>query len=217
MEPTEEVHSLPGLHGVPGGRDHRSGRHDRRGCEHRSAVACRVERTRAAGEERRVALRSEDSMPYACNGSVRIHYQVEGRGPALVLQHGFTESLVDWYEAGYVDALKPDYRLVLIDARGHGASDKPHDPDAYLLGERVADVVAARRPGAARNAGAQPACDPHFLVRRGSIASGEIELEASDRRNHPHRPAGGAAKPTVVPEVENLIYASRPSRRTTPG
>ena len=81
-------------------------------------------------------------MPYADNGSVRIYYQVEGEGPALVLQHGFTESVVDWSEAGYVEALRPDYRLILIDARGHGASDKPHDPDAYVLNRRVADVVA---------------------------------------------------------------------------
>ena len=61
---------------------------------------------------------------------------------ALVLQHGFSESVVDWYEAGYVDALRSDYRLILIDARGHGASDKPHDPGAYELERRVADVVA---------------------------------------------------------------------------
>ena len=81
-------------------------------------------------------------MPYAHSGSVRIHYRVEGEGPALVLQHGFSESVVDWYEAGYVDALRSDYRLILIDARGHGASDKPHDPDAYVLNRRVADVVA---------------------------------------------------------------------------
>ena len=45
-------------------------------------------------------------MRYADNGSVRIHYQVEGEGPALVLQHGFTESVTDWYEAGYVEALR---------------------------------------------------------------------------------------------------------------
>jgi pimeloyl-ACP methyl ester carboxylesterase len=81
-------------------------------------------------------------MPYADNGNVRIHYQAEGEGPALVLQHGFTESSVDWYECGYVEALRPRYRLILIDARGHGASDKPHDPDAYVLNRRVADVVA---------------------------------------------------------------------------
>jgi pimeloyl-ACP methyl ester carboxylesterase len=82
-------------------------------------------------------------MPYAQSGGVRIHYQMEGEGPpALVLQHGFSESVVDWYESGYVEALRPDYQLILIDARGHGASDKPHDPDAYVLNRRVADVVA---------------------------------------------------------------------------
>jgi pimeloyl-ACP methyl ester carboxylesterase len=81
-------------------------------------------------------------MPYVHSGTVRIYYQVEGEGPALVLQHGFTESVVDWYETGYVEALRPKYRLILIDARGHGASDKPNASAAYLLDRRVADVVA---------------------------------------------------------------------------
>ena len=40
------------------------------------------------------------SMPYANNHSVRIHYQVEGEGPPLVLQHGFTSSLQNWYAYG---------------------------------------------------------------------------------------------------------------------
>jgi pimeloyl-ACP methyl ester carboxylesterase len=42
----------------------------------------------------------------------------------LVLQDGFTESIGDWFECGYVDALKSDYRLILIDARGQGGSDR---------------------------------------------------------------------------------------------
>jgi hypothetical protein len=32
-------------------------------------------------------------MPYANNHGIRIHYQVEGQGPPLVLQHGFSDSL----------------------------------------------------------------------------------------------------------------------------
>ena len=32
-------------------------------------------------------------MPYADNNGVRIHYEVEGNGPPLVLQHGGTGSL----------------------------------------------------------------------------------------------------------------------------
>jgi pimeloyl-ACP methyl ester carboxylesterase len=80
-------------------------------------------------------------MPYAVNQGVRNHYQIEGDGQPLVLQHGFTDSLETWYDLGYVDALKPHYRLILIDARGHGASDKPHDPDAYDRERNVADIT----------------------------------------------------------------------------
>jgi pimeloyl-ACP methyl ester carboxylesterase len=81
-------------------------------------------------------------MPYADNEGIRIHYQTEGEGPALVLQHGSLGTLEGWYDYGYVSALKTDYRLVLLDARGHGASDKPHNLEAYALEHRVADIVA---------------------------------------------------------------------------
>lgn len=81
-------------------------------------------------------------MPYSNNQGARIHYQVEGEGPPLVLQHGFTDSLQTWYELGYVNALKPDYRLVLVNARCHGASDKPHEPEACKVEYNVANVVS---------------------------------------------------------------------------
>jgi pimeloyl-ACP methyl ester carboxylesterase len=80
-------------------------------------------------------------MPYANNQGVRIHYQIAGEGSPLVLQHGFADSLESWYDLGYVPALQHDYQLILIDARGHGASDKPHDPAAYGLPLRVGDIV----------------------------------------------------------------------------
>ena len=81
-------------------------------------------------------------MPYAKNQNFLIHYQIEGEGPPLVLQHGFSNSLNTWYECGYVDQLKHDYRLILIDALGHGNSDKPHDVKAYTLQRRASDIVA---------------------------------------------------------------------------
>jgi pimeloyl-ACP methyl ester carboxylesterase len=58
------------------------------------------------------------------------------------LQHGFSDSLQTWYELGYVDGLKSDYRLILLGARGHGASDKPHEPEAYKPASNAADVVS---------------------------------------------------------------------------
>jgi pimeloyl-ACP methyl ester carboxylesterase len=80
-------------------------------------------------------------MPYASNAGTRIHYEVEGTGPALVLQHGFTQCLQDWFECSYVGELRSNYRLILVDARGHGDSDKPHDEASYALDRRVADVT----------------------------------------------------------------------------
>ncbi|HKI64943.1 MAG TPA: alpha/beta fold hydrolase [Burkholderiales bacterium] len=82
------------------------------------------------------------AMPYANNQGVRIHYRLEGEGPPLVLQHGYTQNLEHWYQCGYVDALKARYRLVLIDARGHGASDKPHERAAYAWPVGAMDVLA---------------------------------------------------------------------------
>lgn len=81
-------------------------------------------------------------MPYANNQEVHIHYEIEGEGPPLVLLHGLGGSLEHWRQTGYVEALKNEYRVILIDARGHGASDKPHEPKAYRMTLRVADVLA---------------------------------------------------------------------------
>ena len=82
------------------------------------------------------------TIPYADNNGVQIRYEVEGNGLPLVLVLGLTAYLELWYELGYVDSLKKDYRLVPMDIRGHGGSDKPHDPEAYRLELLAADVVA---------------------------------------------------------------------------
>lgn len=81
-------------------------------------------------------------MPYADNRGIRIHYEVEGEGPPLVLYHGLGWSQRLWRIAGWTERLKDDYQLILMDARGHGFSDKPHDPRAYKMATRVTDVVA---------------------------------------------------------------------------
>jgi pimeloyl-ACP methyl ester carboxylesterase len=81
-------------------------------------------------------------MPYADSDGVRIHYRVEGNGPPLVLTHWSLGSLAGWHEYGYVDLLAADYTVIAHDVRGHGKSDKPHDPADYALESRVADIVA---------------------------------------------------------------------------
>ena len=81
-------------------------------------------------------------MPFAINDGVRIHYEVVGHGEPLVLYHGLTGSGERWRDTGYVAGLENGHRLILIDARGHGQSDKPHDPAAYGRRRQAADVIA---------------------------------------------------------------------------
>jgi pimeloyl-ACP methyl ester carboxylesterase len=86
-------------------------------------------------------LIKELQMPFADNNGVRIHYEVEGDGLPLVLLHGTSDDLEGWRDFGYVDALQEDHRLVLIDMRGHGQSDKPHEVAAYDWPLLVSDVA----------------------------------------------------------------------------
>jgi pimeloyl-ACP methyl ester carboxylesterase len=53
--------------------------------------------------------------------------------PPVVLHHGFVaDAHANWVMPGVVDALlAAGRRVVAPDARGHGHSDKPHDPGAY--------------------------------------------------------------------------------------
>jgi len=81
-------------------------------------------------------------MPYAENNGIKIFYEVEGSGSPVVLAHGLSMSSEDWRELGYVDGLINDYKLILVDARGHGRSDKPHDPAAYRQINRAMDHIA---------------------------------------------------------------------------
>ena len=81
-------------------------------------------------------------MPYANNKGVKIYYEVEGEGPPLVLVPGMGGSLQGWRARGYTQELSKDHRLILIDPRCFGKSDKPLDPSAYEFEARVGDLVA---------------------------------------------------------------------------
>jgi 3-oxoadipate enol-lactonase len=78
-------------------------------------------------------------MQATING-FRMNYAVEGpdAAPAVVLHHPLATDLTIWDEL--TAALKPRYRVVRFDARGHGASEAT--PAPYDLSTLTADVVA---------------------------------------------------------------------------
>jgi pimeloyl-ACP methyl ester carboxylesterase len=73
-------------------------------------------------------------------GGVRLRYVEQGAGEPVVLVHGFTNTLEVWAKNGIVQDLARNYRVIAFDSRGHGKSDKPHEPARYGR-EMALDVV----------------------------------------------------------------------------
>jgi pimeloyl-ACP methyl ester carboxylesterase len=77
-------------------------------------------------------------MPTASVNGVGLHYEVFGSGRDIVLCHGYSGSHQDW--AHPVSALMSDYRVVVMDHRGHGGSQAPSSADAYSVKTFAEDV-----------------------------------------------------------------------------
>jgi pimeloyl-ACP methyl ester carboxylesterase len=73
---------------------------------------------------------------------VRLHYEVVGSGPWLVLHVGAGADAELWRAAGYVEPLSQAHTCVLFDHRGHGKSDHPTSVAANHIDRYVDDVVA---------------------------------------------------------------------------
>jgi pimeloyl-ACP methyl ester carboxylesterase len=79
-------------------------------------------------------------MPMLDRDGVKIHYEVHGSGPTLLLTHGYSSTSTMWN--GQIDALSKHHKLVLWDMRGHGQSDYPEDPAAYSEALTISDMAA---------------------------------------------------------------------------
>jgi pimeloyl-ACP methyl ester carboxylesterase len=77
---------------------------------------------------------------FTSNG-VRIAYSVQGKGEPAVLIHGWLSSAgLNWWLPGTTGHLARTHKVISIDVRGHGLSDKPKSEDAYGP-EAVEDVA----------------------------------------------------------------------------
>jgi len=83
-------------------------------------------------------------MGFAVNedDGVRLAFEDTGSGEPLLLVHGTALSKAAWRGLGYQRALTPRYRVVSLDMRGHGRSDKPHNDDAYTTERFMGDIEA---------------------------------------------------------------------------
>ncbi len=74
------------------------------------------------------------------SNGVKIHYVTAGKGPLLVLLHGFPDYHYTWRDQ--IPALAKHFQVVAIDLRGYNKSDKPEGVDNYKMDKLVGDVGA---------------------------------------------------------------------------
>jgi pimeloyl-ACP methyl ester carboxylesterase len=77
-------------------------------------------------------------MPWFEHDGCSLHYEEYGHGSPVLLVHGLGSSCQDWeYQ---IPALAAHYRVIAVDVRGHGRSDKPRE--RYSIPGFSADIEA---------------------------------------------------------------------------
>src|SRR5436190_3560855 len=77
---------------------------------------------------------------FADSAGVKIHYVTAGKGPLVILLHGFPDYWYTWRDQ--MPALAKHFQVVAIDQRGYNKSDKPKGVEQYKLPLLVDDVLA---------------------------------------------------------------------------
>ena len=71
---------------------------------------------------------------------VRIHYITLGKGPLIILIHGFPDFWYSWRDQ--IPALAKHFQVVAVDQRGYNKSDQPKGVESYTVDKLVQDVEA---------------------------------------------------------------------------
>ena len=89
----------------------------------------------------RLPRRADAGMPYLSVADTRLYYEDEGTGPPLLFVHGLGSSTRDWHEQA--GPFAEHYRVLRVDLRGHGRSDRPEGP--YHMATFARDVAVLLR------------------------------------------------------------------------
>ena len=83
-------------------------------------------------------------MPYCKNKDISIYYEQHGEGLPVILVHGITVSFKDNFSNfGWVENLTDNgMKVVGLDLRGHGLSDKPLSTNDYGTHNLASDILA---------------------------------------------------------------------------
>lgn len=85
---------------------------------------------------------SIDTGYFSSFDGTKIYYEVRGKGEPVLLVHGFISNSTSWKRTSiYNDLLNSGYKVIVLDMRGNGKSDKPHDSLAYDNDAEAKDII----------------------------------------------------------------------------
>ena len=79
---------------------------------------------------------------YTSFDGTKIYYEVQGTGTPVILIHGFCGTGEGWKKSiVYTNLIKGGYKVIILDLRGNGQSDKPHTDEAYSNDAEAKDIM----------------------------------------------------------------------------
>lgn len=88
------------------------------------------------------AQQQGDGKYYTSFDGTKIYYEVKGNGYPVVLIHGFTGNGNGWKSGMlYGNLVNSGYKVIILDLRGNGRSDKPHTDAAYANDAEAKDIM----------------------------------------------------------------------------
>lgn len=89
-------------------------------------------------------MTKSQSSNFAAPDGIALAYHEIGQGRPLVLLHGYlSDAATNWIKYGHAALLADSgFRVIMLDFRAHGMSDKPHDPAAYPRDVLADDALA---------------------------------------------------------------------------
>jgi pimeloyl-ACP methyl ester carboxylesterase len=135
---------------------------------------------------------------YIDAGDVRLHAVIGGTGPPLLLIHGWPETWYAWRLL--MPALAQDFRVIAVDQRGRGLSDKP--AGGYDTGTLANDLVALMA-ALGHERFAVVGHDTGFAIAYALASDHPDRVERAALADIPGSPGAAPSPPVLVPAPIN--------------
>lgn len=87
--------------------------------------------------EKEMFTTSAERRSFTTADGVRLSYLEAGEGRPMLLLHGWSQAALMWH--GQIEAFRQTHRVIALDMRGHGGSDKPEH--GYRIARLVQDLA----------------------------------------------------------------------------